>query len=94
VARENGAYARARGNFDKAGKDTAHRAKSVVCGAPLDADGKVLPVPPGTPGTTPCPAMGLYLTTFRKDRMRFKGKCELGHLTERYGYANHEVIDE
>jgi hypothetical protein len=79
MPKENGAYARARVNYEKAGKDTAHRAKSVVCGTVVDG--------------VPCPAMGLYLTTFRKDRLHFRGKCELGHLTERYGYANHEVVD-
>lgn len=80
MAKENGAYVRARTAFEKGGKDTAHRAKAVACGVVVDG--------------VPCPAMGLYLTTFRKDRMHFKGKCELGHVTERFGYAEREVVDE
>jgi hypothetical protein len=37
--------------------------------------------------------MGLYVETFRGDRYHFKGTCELGHVTERYGYASREVVD-
>jgi hypothetical protein len=79
MGRENGAYVRARTAFEKAGKDTAHRAKAVPCGQVVDG--------------VACPATGLYVETFRKDRYHFKGTCELGHVTERYGYASREVID-
>lgn len=80
MASENGAYTRARLAFGKAGKDTAVRARPRVCGTELGH------------GET-CPATGIYVETYRGVSYHFKGKCEAGHLTERYGYAEAPVVD-
>lgn len=79
MASENGAYARARIAFGKAGKNTAVRARPRVCGQMIKGE--------------PCPALGNYVETFRGVSYHFKGTCELGHVTERYGYADAPVVD-
>jgi hypothetical protein len=78
---ENGAYTQARVRFEKAKRDTAHRAKTLVCGTTL-RDGKG------------CTATGIYVETFRGAHYHFVGTCDAGHITERYGYADKEVVEE
>jgi hypothetical protein len=75
----NAQHERARKNFTKAGKDSAVRAQQRVCGTET-VDG-------------PCRAQGLYTETFRGTAYHFEGTCELGHETERYGYADKAVKD-
>lgn len=76
----SGRYLRARQGFVEAGRDTAQRVKFLICGTRLQ-DGSA------------CTARGYYTETFRGTAYHFKGTCDAGHLTERYGYAEAPVVD-
>jgi hypothetical protein len=73
-------YLRAKANFAAQPKDTAVRAQPRICGQMLPDGGE-------------CTAQGIYVERFRGTAYHFRGICEAGHVTERFGYADKPVID-